>query len=128
VAALTPQKESTIPTHLVWTEDEFLKAFSISRQTLLAWIAQGLSVLRCADDTFRITSVALNAFVLGREVETPYFTVDEAARYIKRTRQAVYSLVKRHRLKPCNGGAGRLLFRQQDLDNFILGRGKQVSR
>jgi hypothetical protein len=110
----------------VWTEDEFLKAFSISRETLLAWITQGLPALRCADNTFRITSVALNAFVLGRDVETPYFTADEAAKYIKRTRQAVYALVKRHRLKPCSGRSGRLLFRQQDLDNFILGRGKRL--
>src|SRR5262249_56019688 len=109
--------ESTLPPPVVWTEDEFLRAFSISRETLLAWIAQGLPVLRCADDTFRITSSALDAFVLGRKVETPYFTVDEAAKYIKRTRQAVYALVKRHRLKPCNGGARRLPFRQQRLRN-----------
>jgi len=113
-------------TPAVWTEDEFLKTFVISRSTLLAWIAEGLAALRCPDDTFRITASAVDAFVRDRHVETPYLTTDEAARYIKRSRQAVYALVKRNRLTPCNGRVGKLLFRKRDLDRFVLGRGMPV--
>jgi excisionase family DNA binding protein len=113
-------------TPLVWTEDEFLKTFAVSRSTLLAWIADGLAALRCPDNTFRITASAVDDFVRSRHVETPYLTADEAARYIKRSRQAVYALVKRNRLAPCNGRVGKLLFRRRDLDRFVLGGGAQA--
>jgi excisionase family DNA binding protein len=107
---------------VVWTEEEFLRTFAISRDTLLAWIAQGLAALRCPNDTYRITAAAVEDFVRGRHVETPYLSAEEAARYIKRSRQAVYALVKRNRLTPCGGSGGRLLFRRRDLDRFVLGR------
>lgn len=114
---------------VVWTEAEFLITFSITRDTLLEWIADGLRVLRCNDNTFRITAAALDEYVRGNEVKTPYLTADEAAKYIKRTRQAVYALVKRNRLKPCGGKSSKLLFRREDLDRFIEGRSqKSTSR
>jgi Helix-turn-helix domain len=112
---------------LVWTEDEFLAAFSVSRETLLAWVADGLRVLRCNDNTFRITAAAVEEYVRGKEVKTPYLTANEAAKYIKRTRQAVYALVKRNRLKPCGGQAAKLLFRREDLDRFIEGDRRKAS-
>jgi excisionase family DNA binding protein len=110
---------------VVWTEAEFLITFTITRDTLLEWIADGLRVLRCNDNTFRITAAALDEYVRGKEVKTPYLTADEAAKYIKRTRQAVYALVKRNRLKPCGGESSKLLFRREDLDRFIEGRGQK---
>jgi excisionase family DNA binding protein len=117
-----PAKAGSQTAPAVWTEEEFLRTFAISRGTLLAWISQGLAALRCPDDTYRITADAVEEFVRGRQVETPYLTADEAARYIKRSRQAVYALVKRNRLTPCGGRGGRLLFRRRDLDRFVLGR------
>lgn len=112
---------------VVWTEAEFLVAFSITRETMLAWVADGLRALRCNDNTFRITAAAVEEYVRGIEVNTPYLTADEAAKYIKRTRQAVYALVKRNRLKPCGGESSKLLFRREDLDRFIEGDRRKAS-
>lgn len=53
------------------------------------------------------------------QVESPYMNVLEAAAYIRRTVQAIYSLVKRGRLKPMPGSPGRLLFTRDGLDQFL---------
>jgi hypothetical protein len=51
-----------------------------------------------------------------RQIESPYLTAEEAAIYLRRPSvQAIYSLVKRGRLKPMPG-SGRLLFTREALD------------
>jgi len=51
-----------------------------------------------------------------RTIESPYLTAAEAAVYLRRPSvQAIYSLVKRGRLKPMPG-SGRLLFTRDALD------------
>lgn len=45
-----------------------------------------------------------------RVIESPYFTAEEAAAYLRRPSvQAIYALVKRGKLKPLPG-SGKLLF------------------
>ena len=53
---------------------------------------------------------------------SPYLTAREAAIYLRTTIQAIYGLVKRRRIKPMPGRPGRLLFRRQDMDDFLNGR------
>lgn len=53
---------------------------------------------------------------------SPYLTAAEAAAYIRRTVQAVYSLVKRRRLHPMPGSPGKLLFTREALDRFLSGK------
>lgn len=53
---------------------------------------------------------------------SPYLTVDEAAARLRRTRQAVYALVKRGRLHPLPGSPGRLLFTPEQIERFLKTR------
>jgi excisionase family DNA binding protein len=55
---------------------------------------------------------------------TPYLTADEAAVYLRTTRQGIYSLVKRRRVKPMPGRPGRLLFTRERLDSYLAGRAR----
>jgi hypothetical protein len=55
------------------------------------------------------------------EKSKPYLDTDEAARVLRRTHQAVYSLVKRGRLRPVPGSA-RLLFPRSELERFVSDR------
>ncbi len=54
-------------------------------------------------------------------INSPYLTCKEAAAYIRSTKQGVYSLVKRNRLKPMPG-SGRLLFTREALDKYLSGK------
>jgi excisionase family DNA binding protein len=56
-----------------------------------------------------------------RPIESPYLTCEEAALYLRTTRQGVYSLVKRGRLKPMPG-SGKLLFTREALDDCLKKR------
>ena len=53
---------------------------------------------------------------------SPYLTTIETAAYLRTTTQAIYGLVKRGRIKPMPGRPGRLLFKRQDLDDYLTGR------
>lgn len=54
-------------------------------------------------------------------VESPYLTCAEAAVYLRTTKQGIYSLVKRARLKPLPG-SGRLLFTREILDKYLASK------
>ena len=54
-------------------------------------------------------------------IESPYLTCEEAAMYLRTTKQGIYSLVKRGRLKPMPG-SGKLLFTRAALDECLLKR------
>jgi excisionase family DNA binding protein len=54
-------------------------------------------------------------------IASPYLTAVEAAAYLRTTRQGIYSLVKRGRLKPMPG-SGRLLFTHDALDQYLRGK------
>jgi excisionase family DNA binding protein len=53
-----------------------------------------------------------------RMIESPYYTCDEGAAYLRTTKQGIYALVKRGRLKPMPG-SGRLLFTREALDAYL---------
>ena len=53
---------------------------------------------------------------------SPYVTAVEAAEYMRTTIQAIYGLVKRGKIKPMPGRPGRLLFKRQELDDYLHGR------
>jgi excisionase family DNA binding protein len=53
-----------------------------------------------------------------RIVESPYLTCEEAALYLRTTKQGIYSLVKRGRLKAMPG-SGKLLFTREALDAYL---------
>lgn len=55
-------------------------------------------------------------------ITSPYLNCDEAASYLRTTKQGIYSLVKRGRLKPMPGRPGRLLFTRETLDRYLSGR------
>lgn len=57
----------------------------------------------------------------GGVVASPYLTCAEAAAYIRSTKQGVYALVKRNRLKPMPG-SGKLLFTREALDKYLAGK------
>lgn len=57
-------------------------------------------------------------------VVSPYLTADEAAAYLRTTRQGIYSLVKRGRIKPMPG-SGKLLFTREALDRYLAGKSKR---
>ena len=56
------------------------------------------------------------------KIESPYYTADEAAAYLRTTRQGIYSRVKRGILHPVPGSTGRLLFTRDALDRHLLTR------
>lgn len=55
-------------------------------------------------------------------ISSPYLTAAETAAYLRTTIQAIYGLVKRGRIRPMPGRPGRLLFKRQDLDEYLNGR------
>ena len=55
-------------------------------------------------------------------VVSPYLTCEEAAGYLRTTKQGIYALVKRRRLAPMPGRPGRLLFTRESLDRYLAGR------
>ena len=59
----------------------------------------------------------------SRIIESPYLTCEEAAAYLRTTKQGIYSLVKRGRVKPMPG-SGKLLFTREALDACLLRRRK----
>lgn len=59
-----------------------------------------------------------------RIIESPYYTCEEAAIYVRTTKQGIYALVKRGRLKPMPGRPGRLLFTREGLDACLQRRRK----
>ena len=63
----------------------------------------------------------MNANVQGRVIESPYLTCEEAAAYVRTTKNGIYSLVKRGRLKPMPG-SGKLLFTREALDACLRRR------
>ena len=67
----------------VWTADELCQFFKITSDDLQAWIAQGLKVKRCLDGSIRITETAVDEFNRGKVVQTPYLTIEEAAKHIE---------------------------------------------
>lgn len=53
-------------------------------------------------------------------VSSPFFDVDEAARYLKKTRKAIYGLLERGRLKKLSG-SHVCYFTRDMLDDFLRG-------
>jgi len=104
----------------VWTEDEFCKCFKIPSEELQAWTAQGLKVKQCLDGSIRITETAVDEFFRGKEIESPYLTAEEAAKYLRTTVKGIYSLMERRKLKKLPG-LRNLLFTREALDDFLRG-------
>jgi len=50
---------------------------------------------------------------------SPYLTSTEAADYLRTTKQGIYALVKRGRIRPMPGRPGRLLFTRDALDRYL---------
>jgi len=105
----------------VWTTaEQFCQDFKIEREDLDQWIASGLRVCACRDGSVRITETAVDEFVQGRNVESPYLTVEEAAVYLRTTVKGIYAFVERGRLKKCPG-TRTLLFTRKMLDDCVKG-------
>ena len=56
---------------------------------------------------------------------SPWLTVDQAAEYLGCKRQRLYDLTSQGRLHPGRDGS-RLLFRKQDLEHHLAGRGARA--
>lgn len=104
----------------VWTEEEFLDFFKITTDDLRHWISQGLKVGRRLDGSLRITATAVDEFLRGRVIESPYFTVEEAAVYCRTTEKGIYSMIEAGKLKKCQGSR-RCLFTKAMLDAAMNG-------
>lgn len=100
---------------LVWSESEILQAFSVSRETLHAWIEEGLPALRGLDQEYRISPMAVLAFASRARPQpsTPYFTAKEAAAYLRISYSTFRKKATKIRRQP---GTGR--YRREDLDEF----------
>lgn len=104
-----------------WTEDDFLRDFEISKEQLLSWIAQGLGVLRCDDESLRIPREAIGRFVEKHRIESPYLTAEEAAQYLRLPSvKALYGLLERGKLEKLPG-TRICLFTRQMLDKCVQG-------
>jgi excisionase family DNA binding protein len=73
-------------------------------------------------DAARFLSVDEEGETVSNLPPSPYLTAIEAAAYLRTTLQAIYGLVKRGRIKPMSGRPGRLLFKRQDLADYLNGR------
>lgn len=58
----------------------------------------------------------------GAATSSPYLTTEEAADYLRASRQRVFDLVHGGRLSPARDGR-RLLLRRDDLDDYLAGGG-----
>ena len=54
-------------------------------------------------------------------IVSPYLNAAEAALYLRSTKQGIYSLVKRGKLRPMPG-SGKLLFTRESLDKYLNGK------
>jgi hypothetical protein len=104
----------------VWTDEEFCKFFKITKETLQAWIAQGLKIKACLDDSLRITETAVDEFFRGRVIESPYLTAEQAASYLHTTIKGIYSLLERRKLHKLPGSR-IVLFTRDLLDAYVQG-------
>jgi len=104
----------------VWTDESFCKFFEITRETLQAWIAQGLKVKSCLDCSVRITETAVDELFRGRVIESPYLTSEQAAEYLRTTVKGIYSLLERGKLKKLPGSR-TVLFTREMLDAYVRG-------
>ena len=104
----------------VWTEEEFCKFFKITPEDLQAWIAQGLKVRRCLDGSLRITETAVDEFFRGMVVESPFFTIEEAAVFCRTTKKGIYSMLETGKLQKCPGSR-KCLFTKDMLDKAMQG-------
>lgn len=107
----------------VWSDGEFCKLFQISREDLHAWIAQGLKVGRCLDGSLRITETAVDEFLRGRVIESPYLNSEEAAKYLRTTVKGLYSLLERRKVQKLPGSR-TVLFTRELLDAYVQGTEK----
>lgn len=105
----------------VWTDEEFCKYFKITRETLQAWIAQGLKVKTCLDGSVRITETAVDEFFRGRVIESPYLNTEQAAAYCNVSKDAFYGRVERKRIKPLPGSGKENLFTRDQCDKMMKG-------
>jgi excisionase family DNA binding protein len=64
-------------------------------------------------------------FDQDKAVSSPYLTCEEAATYLRTSKQGIYALVKRRRLFPMPGRPGRLLFTREALDRYLTARPKR---
>jgi excisionase family DNA binding protein len=58
---------------------------------------------------------------IGNQPTSPYLNVDEAAAYLRCSRQAIYDRVSQRALEPARDGR-RLLFHRDQLDAYLQGR------
>ena len=105
----------------VWTGEEFCQFFKISTEDMQAWIAQGLKVRRCLDDSLRITETAVDEFYRGRVIESPYLSTDEAAAYCNVTKDAFYGRVERKKITPLPGSAKENRFTREQCYRMMKG-------
>ena len=105
----------------VWTGQQFCEVFQVTPDDLDDWIGQGLKVLPCRDGSVRITRTALNEFVRGRVIQSPYFNTDEAALFCHLTKDAIYARVERKKLRPLPGSGKENLFTEQQLRHMMEG-------
>ncbi len=105
----------------VWTRDEFCTLFNLTEEQLEDQIAKGLKVMRLGDGTIRITETAVDEFLRGRQIESPYLSTDEAARYCNLTRDAFYGRVERRKIKPLPGSGKENRFTREQCDQMMKG-------
>jgi hypothetical protein len=105
----------------VWSDEEFCKFFQISRETLQAWVAQGLKAKPCLDGTLRITETAADEFFRGRVIESPYLSTDEAAAYCNISKDAFYGRVERKKIRPLPGSGKENRFTREQCDKMMTG-------
>jgi excisionase family DNA binding protein len=107
----------------VWTEEQFCKFFQITPDTLHAWIGQGLQAKPCLDGSLRITETAADEFFRADQVQSPYLTAEQAARYLGLgSVKSLYGLVERRKLTPLPGHR-TYRFTTEQLDAYLRGGG-----
>lgn len=105
----------------VWTREEFCKLFKLTDDQLEDQIGKGLKVMRLGDGTIRVTESAVDDFLRGRQVESPYLSTEEAARYCNLTRDAFYGRVERRKIKPLPGSGKENRFTREQCDQMMKG-------
>jgi hypothetical protein len=102
------------------------------QESLMAWQArQAESPVSLSEAVLRLTAALESGAIrqplpapvadAAPKVESPYFTREEAAIYLRTTADAIYGRVERGQLRRCPG-VKEYLFTQQMLDDHAMGR------
>ena len=102
------------------------------KESLMGWVRRGSDEVSQSNPTPSNDQIASLAYAISHltealtpkamaTVDSPYFTKEEAARYLRTTVDGIYGRIERGQLKRCPG-VREYLFTREMLDDSMMGR------